>query len=226
VALPAEIMPEAEPDESGPERRCLVTGAVRAKAGLVRFVLAPVSGDGPAPVVPDIDERLPGRGMWIGAERALVERAIKRNLFARAAGRGALAQADLPDRVASLLAARLQSLIGMARRSRQGVAGAEKVRIALSKGRVGALLIASDAGRDAERSVNGVGDGVVVLRALTGAELGQIFDRDYVAQVAINAGRNADAIAREAMRLGGFLARSERGAAEQCNQAKSELGQR
>lgn len=225
MALPAEPTLETAPEETGPERRCLATGAVRPKAGLVRFVAAPVSGDGPAPVVPDIDERLPGRGMWIGAERALFERALARNLFARAAGRAVLAPADLPARVEALLAARLQSLIGLARRSRQAVAGAEKVRIALDKGRVSLVLLASDAGRDAERRTGAI-DCVKVVRALTGAELGRVFDRDFVAQVAIDAGRNAAAIEREAARLQGFRGAPARDAAEPNNQAMSELGQR
>lgn len=225
MALPAEIMPETAPEETGPERRCLATGAVGPKAGLVRFVLAPGPGNAPAPVVPDIDERLPGRGMWIGAQRELVERALARNLFARAAGRAVLAPADLAARVESLLAVRLLSLIGLARRGRQCVAGAEKVRIALDKGRVGLILLASDAGRDAERRLGALA-GVTVLRALTGAELGRIFDRDFVAQVAIESGRNAAAIEREAARLQGFRGVPAQGAAEQDNHAMNELGQR
>lgn len=225
MALPAERMPKSTDAESGPERRCLVTGAVRPRAELVRFVLAPAAGDGPAAVVPDIDERLPGRGMWVAAERALVERAVARNLFARAAGRSCLAAADLPERVAMLLLARLQSLIGMARRSRRAVAGAEKVRAALAPGGVGLMFLASDAGRDAERRMGAAADGIAVSRALSGAELGHVFDREFVAHVAIETGRHAAAIAREASRLQRYRAPPARDDAHRRNHAMSELGQ-
>ena len=39
-----------------PERRCLVTGEVRPRDGLMRFVVGPDDL-----VVPDLDNRLPGR---------------------------------------------------------------------------------------------------------------------------------------------------------------------
>jgi len=51
-------------DRETPERRCIVTGEVQPKAGLIRFVAGP---DGE--VVPDLAEKLPGRGFWVVADR-------------------------------------------------------------------------------------------------------------------------------------------------------------
>ena len=59
--------------ETGPERRCIATGEVRPKAELIRFVAAP---DGQ--IVPDVLEKLPGRGIWITADRAALELAVSR----------------------------------------------------------------------------------------------------------------------------------------------------
>ena len=47
---------------------------------MIRFVVGP-EGD----VVPDLARRLPGRGMWVRAERAAVEQAVAKKAFARAA---------------------------------------------------------------------------------------------------------------------------------------------
>ena len=47
-----------------PLRRCLATGETLPKSSLIRFVVAP--GDA---AVPDLAERLPGRGLWISARR-------------------------------------------------------------------------------------------------------------------------------------------------------------
>ena len=64
----------------GPERKCIATGEVQPKTGLIRFAVSP---DGQ--VVPDLAEKLPGRGIWVSADRAAVEKAVKKGLFARAA---------------------------------------------------------------------------------------------------------------------------------------------
>jgi predicted RNA-binding protein YlxR (DUF448 family) len=63
-----------------PERRCIVTGDVQPKAGLVRFVVSPEGM-----VVPDLAGKLPGRGIWVTADRTAIETAAKKGLFSRAA---------------------------------------------------------------------------------------------------------------------------------------------
>ena len=50
------------------------------EARLIRFVAGP---DGV--VAPDLARKLPGRGLWVAADRASVETAAKKNLFSRAA---------------------------------------------------------------------------------------------------------------------------------------------
>ena len=57
-------------DRETPERRCIVTGEVQPRAGLIRFVASP-EGE----VVPDLAEKLPGRGFWVLAERAALDKA-------------------------------------------------------------------------------------------------------------------------------------------------------
>src|SRR5437870_12059149 len=65
-AIEAEVMEEADDEALGESlRRCVVTRAVLPKAALVRFVVGP-TGE----IVPDVAARLPGRGLWVKAERA------------------------------------------------------------------------------------------------------------------------------------------------------------
>ena len=54
-----------------PERRCIATGLSGGTAGLIRFALDPEGG-----LTPDLAEKLPGRGVWLGADRALVRQAV------------------------------------------------------------------------------------------------------------------------------------------------------
>src|SRR6185503_15365919 len=86
---------------AGPLRTCIVTGETMAPERMVRFVVGP-DGD----VVPDLARRLPGRGMWVKAERAIVEQAIAKKAFARAARAAVKAAADLPERIEHLLMSR------------------------------------------------------------------------------------------------------------------------
>jgi hypothetical protein len=154
--------------------------------------------------VPDIDERLPGRGMWVAAERAVLERAVAKGAFARAAGRKVSVDAALVGRVETLLALRAIALLGLARRAGAAVAGYEKVRAALGSGRAALVLEARDAGADAPRRLAGAVGGRTVLRVLDGAELATAFGRDMFAHVAVAGGRLAAEIERECRRLSGF----------------------
>ncbi len=65
---------------------------------MIRFVVGP-EGE----VVPDLARQLPGRGMWVRAERAALERAVEKKLFSRAARAPVKASADLrgPGRAAA-----------------------------------------------------------------------------------------------------------------------------
>src|SRR5689334_6327543 len=80
------------------ERRDIVSGEVWDEADLIRFVAGP---DGA--VVPDLARKLPGRGLWVAADRASVEAAARKGLFARAAKAKVVAPPGLADQVEALL---------------------------------------------------------------------------------------------------------------------------
>ena len=129
-------------EREAPERRCAATGETSEKGPLIRFVIGP---DGAA--TPDLAEKLPGRGMWVKADRAALALAVKRNAFSRSAKQQVVAPADLPDRVEALLAQRLIQQVALCRKAGLAVAGFEKARAAL----IGTLR--------ASRSFSGFGRG-------------------------------------------------------------------
>lgn len=55
------------------DRQDLVTRQVLDESRLIRFVPAP---DGS--VAPDLGRKLPGRGLWVAADRASIETAVKK----------------------------------------------------------------------------------------------------------------------------------------------------
>jgi predicted RNA-binding protein YlxR (DUF448 family) len=182
-----------------PERRCIVTRAVQPRAGLIRFVAGPDDV-----VVPDLAGKLPGRGMWVSADRAALGQAAAKGHFARAAKRQVKAPADLAERVEELLAARVVDLVAMARKAGQAVAGLEKVKAALVAGEARLLLQAAD-GSSRERAQLRPPEGEnTLVSCLFAHELGVAFARDRVIHAAVLAGGLSDRVRDEALRLSGI----------------------
>lgn len=186
-----------EEAERGPLRRCIVTRESRPKALLIRFVVGP---DGM--LVPDLEGRLPGRGMWLSARADVLEGALRRGAFSRAARRAVRAPPDLRTLIEDGLRRRVRDLLGLARRSGQAVAGWDAVREWLNSGRVGLLVQASD-GSLAERHRLVGGWTVPTVTPLPAAILGGVFGRERSVHVAVAPGRLAESIAAEAGRLEG-----------------------
>ncbi len=191
-----------EKDTEIAERRCLVTGEVQPKAGLIRFVLGPESM-----VVPDLAEKLPGRGFWLTADRAIIERAVAKGLFSR----GAKAPAKPPEGLVELLEAglarRVVDLISLGRKSGRAVAGFEKVKDWLAAGQVKVLLQASD-GSERGKGKLWTPEGARWFGCLTASELGLAFGRDHVIHSALSRGGIADKVIRDAGRLNGLRGQS------------------
>jgi uncharacterized protein len=138
------------------ERRCILTGESAPRTGLIRLALGP---DGQ--VAADWSERLPGRGAWITADRTLFD-----SVAAKGRLRGALARAfkdnafsvpdDLGDRIAAGLQQRLLARLGLEKRSGTILLGGDRVREALAKGKVFAVLHAADARPDGSDRIDGM----------------------------------------------------------------------
>lgn len=184
------------------ERRCAVTGESREKSALIRFVVGP---DGS--VVADIVGTLPGHGIWIGAERSLIERACEKRGVLSRAGRVA---PDLADQVERFLIDRCQSIVGLTRRAGELAVGQDAVRGLLRAGDAGAMIVARDAsddGRDkVERLRVAVAPDCPVVDILDRTELGFAIGRESAVHLAIRAGRLAAKLSAECNRLAGFRA--------------------
>ena len=82
IGLGAEQQPLEDADDGdarGSLRRCIVTRSELPPDDLIRFVADP-SGT----IVPDVARKLPGRGVWVTAERSAVEAAVKATRSPRA----------------------------------------------------------------------------------------------------------------------------------------------
>jgi uncharacterized protein len=182
-----------------PQRRCLATREVKGQDQMIRFVLDP-GGQ----VVPDIDGRLPGRGMWLSADRNVLDRAVAANLFARAVRGPARAEADLAGRVERLLVGRALDCLGLARRAGQVTMGFEQVRACLRSSAAGVLLAAADSAPDGRGKLRRLAGDLPVITAFSKAELGAALGREGLVHVAVAPGRLAERLLCYVRRLAGF----------------------
>jgi predicted RNA-binding protein YlxR (DUF448 family) len=203
--------PSAPPDTAEPrtaaeaarERKDIVSGEVMPEERLLRFVVGP---DGQ--VVPDLGRKLPGRGIWVEANRAAVEAAARKGLFSRSAKTRVQAPPDLADQVEILLARRCLERLGLARRAGELTWGLDKVSAALAAGRVAWLIEAADGAAEGRRKLLQVARRQHPPPRLCGAfsseELGLASGLGHVIHLAFLAGRWAERWSDEIGRLAGF----------------------
>ena len=185
-------------DRTQPERRCIVTGEVQPKQGLIRFVVGPEGG-----IIPDLAEKLPGRGIWVVADKAAIDKAAAKGLFSRAAKMQVTTPEGLADLVEAGQARRVIDLVSLARKSGKAVAGFEKVKGWLADGVAKVLLQASD-GSERGKGKLWTPKGGRWFGCLTASELGLSFGRDHVIHGALAAGGLTDKVILEAGRLTGL----------------------
>ena len=181
------------------QRRCIATGEIHDRSSLLRFVVGP-NGE----LVADMASCLPGRGLWLTPRRDILESAIMRRLFARSAHRAITTPSGFADRVEALLVQRCLDAIGLARRAGLAVAGFEKVCEAVRTGKATLLLRALDGAEGGRRKIRAFGRGMPVAIVLTAAEMGAIFGRDHVVNIAIGDGRLSDRLIAIAEKIAGF----------------------
>ncbi len=191
-------------DDAMRERRCIVTGEAISELGLVRFCVGP-DGD----VIPDIAAILPGRGIWVGAQRALIDRAVAKGLFSKAAKTKVKASSDLAAHTERLLAGRMLQDLGLARRSGALVLGFDNVsREFEAKVPPGVLVEASDGAEDGRRKLLAAagahGLQPAILDCFSCEELSLALGRENVIHAALKPGRLAERLIVDAGRLKGL----------------------
>lgn len=175
-----------------------MSGETQPKAGLIRFVVGPDNQ-----VVPDILGKLPGRGMWVTADRNILEQA-SRGQFSRSAKTAVTVREGLVEEVERQLARRVVDLIALARKAGLAVCGFEKVKGWLSGGaQVRVLLQASD-GSVRGKSKLWTPEGARYYDCLTSDELGLAFGRQSVIHGALATGGLSDRVVEEASKLRGL----------------------
>jgi predicted RNA-binding protein YlxR (DUF448 family) len=174
------------------ERTCIVTRQVKPESALIRFVRAP---DGA--VTPDLRARLPGRGVWVTADRSHVATAARKGMLVKMLGSTAKVAPQLADQVDGLLMMAAVGALAMARKAGSLVGGFTKVEDALRSGKAVAVIHADDAAQDGQSKLAGVArkwrrEGLPVLRCFAREQLDLAFGRTNVIHAALLASQASD----------------------------------
>jgi len=188
---------------SDPERTCILSREAAPREALIRLALSP---DGE--LLPDVRAKAPGRGAWIGVDRATLEEAQARGRL-----RGALTRAfkgaavrvpdDLGARIETALRQAALDRLGLEARSGTLLTGSEKIDVACRKGEVHLLLHAGDASDDGNRKLDqawrvGGGDAQGLVIPAERAILSLALGRQNVVHIAL-IDRGAAARVRQAL---------------------------
>ncbi|WP_265530431.1 DUF448 domain-containing protein [Sphingomicrobium marinum] len=165
-----------------PERSCILTRRTAPKTELIRLALGP---DGQ--VAPDIRAKAPGRGAYIGVNKAELEEAMAKGKLKPALARAfkdgkAVAPDTLADDIEAALERNALDRMGLEARGGTLINGSEKVEKAARSGKLYLLLHAADASEDGNKRLDqawrvGGGDqrGLVLLadRTMLSSALGR-----------------------------------------------------
>jgi predicted RNA-binding protein YlxR (DUF448 family) len=179
------------PRRVAPQRLCIATRTVRPVDHMIRFVVGP---DGA--IVPDIKGKLPGRGVWVTANRTALATAVSRKAFGRSFKREVRVAHDLAGMTEHLLERAALDALAIAHKAGRVAAGFAKVEAALSAEPVAALIRAADASPEGVRKLDaavrrrlgeGTGDPAVIDR-FSSTQLDLALGRSNVVHAALLAG--------------------------------------
>ena len=196
-------------------RTCALTRQEHDAADLIRFAVSPEGA-----IVPDVDGKAPGRGVWITLSAEAVAEAVRKKAFARSLKTPVDVPADLADQVRTRLEQRLLGALGLARKAGILVTGAAKVSAALESGKAAALFTATDAAPDgrrkmlqsARRGAGGeAGPTIPHFELVTSGQMGLALGLESVIHAALVSGAASNSAIERAHRLAryGATAREE-----------------
>lgn len=176
---------------------------------MIRFVVGPEDR-----VYPDINGKLPGRGVWVSSNRNDLEAAIKKGGFKRGFKSNISIPDDLIEQVEFGLRKHTISLIGMAKKSGKLFVGFDQVMAAARSDALGWRIEASDGSEGSRGKIRTLSKAIArevelplprVIGCFHSTEIGAVVGREAIIHCAVPHGRLAKSLGFSARRLSGFV---------------------
>lgn len=186
-------------------RLCAATRAELPADELIRFVADP-GGE----IVPDLSRRLPGRGVWLKVDKAIIAQAAAQGkIFAKSLKRQVKVNPDLANLVETLLVKRAMESLSLANKAGLVTVGYAQVDALIEGGSVALLLHGSDGAEGGREKLNrkfiavsrASGRPAVIVSSLSTEQLSLALGRTNVVHAALKHGGMTRGVVGEAERL-------------------------
>jgi uncharacterized protein len=188
-------------------RLCALTRQHRPVADLIRYVASP---DGQ--IVADLKGNLPGRGVWLLADRQHLLTAMKTGAFQRSLKKTVEIAPEFADQVEHLLTKRAVDALSLANKAGLAVSGFTKVEQAIERGQLAVLLHGTDAKPDGVQKLSPKflkiqkdrGLPAAIVTTLTISQLSLAIGRPNVVHAGLKTGGSTEAFRDALQRLDAF----------------------
>lgn len=162
---------------------CAITGEIRPTTEMIRFVISPSKE-----VVADLTNKLPGVFIWVGAERATLKKAMRRNSFASKAKDNAIIPPNLIEQIESGLMNMALQNIALAKRAGELSYGFMKVEAAIQSPDCALYIVAYDTRENGREKLERIAQhkNIPVIDLWSSDELSKIIGVDNARHVCIN----------------------------------------
>ena len=190
------------------ERLCLASGQTRDPVDMIRFVLSP---DGI--VTPDVAGKLPGRGVWVSANRKSLEKTVALKSFARGFKTKVKIDGDLVALTETLLARRILGLITMARKAGVMALGFDQVQSMAREAAIAVRIEAKDGSKDGRSKIRTLSKAMnreqdladpIVIGCFLAEDIGRALGRDSIVHAALKPSKMAKTLVWDIKKLAGF----------------------
>ncbi len=181
-------------------RKCIASGSILPKSALLRFVAGPDNV-----IIPDFKKRLPGKGVYVSNSKQMLQKAIEKNLFAKALKTKVKPADNLSQMVENILRKSALDAVSLARKAGCFVCGMDKVCEVLKKNKVAFLLEATDAGADGTEKITRHAGDLKIFRLFTTEELDKALDKINTVHAALLKSDMAEMVSHKFEQMTDFL---------------------
>ncbi|MBR2137142.1 MAG: DUF448 domain-containing protein [Alphaproteobacteria bacterium] len=164
-------------------RKCVLSGEVKSKEELLRFVLL---RDGT--MIPDFDKKIDGHGFYVSNSKKTIEDLMQKNHLGKILHTKVTVPQDLAHTVETVLCQKCLNMINLARKAGCLVMGFEKVKEILSKDKAAFVIEACDSGEDGKQKIRAMAQSLNIYTLFDVATLSQTLNRENTVYLAVTKG--------------------------------------
>lgn len=175
---------------------CFVEKKAYPREEMLRFVISPERV-----VVFDVNEKLPGTGIWLYPTASNLKNAIQKKLFYKAAGGTVTIPEELFESIQKTLKERCLNLLGLARKAGYLVFGFEGVKKAIETQEIIIAFEATDSSEKGKTKIYRPTDEFLICSCFTREELGQVTGQEAQVHIVVLKSKIATELKQTALKL-------------------------